>query len=118
MRIISLRGVTRAFVLLAIAAVPLVGVIDGGMVGYVRLSTEDDAKTVARAAAEAVRGQPLSQQTAVIAYQEAESTARRFGATVDRKDFTVHRDGRVTPPRRCSSTTSRSSATPPSSPRP
>jgi hypothetical protein len=96
MRIISLRGVTRAFGVVAIAAVPLVGVIDGAVVGYARLATEDDAKVVARAAAEAVRGQALTQQTALIAYQAADLTARQFGATVVRKDFSVHRDGQVT----------------------
>jgi hypothetical protein len=96
MRIISLRGATRAFVLVVITAVPLLGVIDSGVVGYARLATEDDAKVVARAAADAVRGQPLTQQTALTAYEEADATARRLGATVARKDFTVHRDGQVT----------------------
>ena len=96
MRFFSLRGTVRLLLFLAIAAVPVIGVIDGGRVGYARFSTQDDAKVVARAAAQAVRGQPLSQQTATIAYREAESTALRFGATVARKDFTVHRDGRVT----------------------
>jgi hypothetical protein len=96
MRIISLRGVIKTLSLVAIAAVPLVGVIDVGVVGYARLATVDDAKVVARAAAEAVRGQALTQQTALIAYQAAELTALRFGASVARKDFTVHRDGQVT----------------------
>jgi hypothetical protein len=96
MRFFSLRGIVRLLLFLALAAVPVIGLIDGGRVGYNRLSTQDDAKTVARAAAQAVRDQPLTQQTAVIAYQAAESTARSFGATVVRKDFTVHRDGKVT----------------------
>ena len=96
MRIISPRGATRTLGFLAILAFPVLGVIDGGMVGYAHLATEDDAKVVARAAAEAVRGEALTQQTAVIAYQAAESTAQRFGATVVRKDFTVHRGGQVT----------------------
>src|SRR5438445_13083752 len=95
MRIFSLRGAVRLLLFLAIAAVPVVGVLLKGIVGYARMATEDDAKTVGRAAAEAVRGQPLSQQTAVIAYQAAESTARRFGATVARKDFMVHRGRQV-----------------------
>jgi len=93
---ISLRGVTRAFALLVIMAVPLLGVIDIGVVGYARLATEDDAKVVARAAADAVRGQPLTQQAALIAYEEAAATAHRLGATVAKKDFTVHRNGQVT----------------------
>ena len=84
MRIISPRGVTRALGILVLAAVPVLGVIDGGVVGYAHLATEDDAKVVARAAAEAVRGEALTQQTAVIAYQAADSTAHRFGATVAR----------------------------------
>jgi hypothetical protein len=96
MRLLSPRGIVRILLFLALAAVPVIGIIDGGRVGYNRLSTQDDAKTVARAAAQAVRDQPLTQQTAVIAYQAAESTARSFGATVVRKDFTVHRDGKVT----------------------
>jgi hypothetical protein len=96
MPIISLRGITRALVILVATAVPLVGVIDGGAIGYARFATEDDAKTVAHAAAEAIRGQRLSQETAQIAYQAADATAQRFGATVLRKDFAVHRDGRVT----------------------
>ena|SRR6266496_205145 len=96
MRFLSLRGIVRLLLFLALAVVPVIGIIDGGRVGYNRLSTEDDAKVVARAAAQAIRDQPLTQQTAVIAYEAAESTARGFGATVDRKDFTVHRDGKVT----------------------
>lgn len=96
MRIVPFRSVIRPLGIMTLAAVPLLGVIDTGAVGYARLATDDDAATVARAAAEAVRGLALSQQTAQIAYQAADSTARRFGATVARKDFAVHRDGRVT----------------------
>jgi hypothetical protein len=96
MRIITPRGVARTFVVLAVSAGPLLGVIDGGAVGYARLATEDDARTVGHAAVEAVRGEPLTQQTALSAYRAASATAARFGATVDRADFAVHRDGSVT----------------------
>jgi hypothetical protein len=87
---------TRTLGVLVILAVMVLGVIDGGVVGYAHVATEDDAKVVARAAAEAVRGERVTEQTAVIAYQAAESIAHRFGATVPRNDFTVHSDGQVT----------------------
>jgi hypothetical protein len=96
MRIISFRGVTRAFAFVVLAGIPLLSVVDVGAVGYARLATEDDAKVVARAAADAVRSQPLTQQTAQIAYEHAEDTAHRFNATVSPKDFAVHRNGTVT----------------------
>jgi hypothetical protein len=96
MRTISFGGVVRALLLLAVTALPVLGVVDGGSIGYARLSTEDDARTVALAAAQAVRGEPLTQQTALTAYRTASATASRFGATVAQKDFTVHGDGSVT----------------------
>jgi hypothetical protein len=60
------------------------------------MSTEHDASTVAYAAAAAVRGMPITPQTAVIAYKAADELADRLGATVQQKDFRVNVNGGIT----------------------
>jgi hypothetical protein len=96
MRIIAPRGTIRTLGFLAIVAVPILGAIDGGSVVYSRMATEHDAPTVAAAAAAAVRGMPITPDTAVIAYRAAGEIADRLGATVQKKDFRVNLNGGIT----------------------
>ena len=96
MRILAPRGTIRALIFLAVVAVPLIGAIDGGSVLYSRTATEHDASTVAYAAAAAVRGMPITPQTAVIAYQAAGEIAVRLGGTVQQKDFRVNVNSGIT----------------------
>jgi hypothetical protein len=93
---ISTRGSVQAMSFLAVVAVPLLGAIDGGSVLYSRMATENDASTVAYAAAAAVRGMPITPQTAVIAYQAADEIADRLGGTVQQKDFRLNLNGGIT----------------------
>jgi hypothetical protein len=90
------RGAIRALIFLAVLAVPLLGAIDGGSVLYSRTATEHDASTVAYAAAAAVRGMPITPQTAVTAYEAADKLAHQLGGTVQQKDFRVNRNGGIT----------------------
>ena len=91
-----IRGLGRTAVLLAGIAVPAIAAIDGGSVGYARLAVDDNARKAGQAAAEAIRGRPPTEQTALLAYRAASAAAGLSGATVARSDFAVHGDGSVT----------------------
>ncbi len=91
-----IKGLTRTLVLLAGVAVPVIAAIDGGSLGYARLAADDNARKAGSAATEAIRGRPLTEQTALTAYRAASAAAERSGATVAKRDFAVHGDGSVT----------------------
>jgi hypothetical protein len=81
---------------LVAAAVLVVVMIDGGSVVLTKLSVPGDAEDAGHAAAGAVAGMMTSQQEAVTAYDAAAQTATPAGLRVNRHDFRVYPDGRVT----------------------
>ena len=78
------------------AALALVAVIDGGSVVMSRLAVPDDTLTAGHAAAKAAEGLPVTEQTAVVAFEAAQRSATPQGLTVGTDDFQLYADGRVT----------------------
>lgn len=74
----------------------LVALIDGGSIVLSRLALTDYAVTVGHDAAQAVEALPVTQQTAVIAFEAAQTAAGSQGLTVRTDDFELYHDGRIT----------------------
>jgi len=74
----------------------LIALIDGGSIVLSRLALTDSAVTVGHDAAQAVEALPVTQQTAVIAFEAAQTAAGSQGLTVPTDDFELYHDGRIT----------------------
>jgi hypothetical protein len=85
--------IAKRAVLLLVAAVIVLGALDGGSVALTQLQLPDDVKTAGYAAAQ-VSG-PTDRQTAVAAWKAAEQAAELKGFTVPSRNFTIYPDGRV-----------------------
>jgi hypothetical protein len=81
---------------LAAVALAVVCLVDAGSLAIVHVTVPDHAREAGRAAAEASKGLPATQRTAVVAYEAAQRVAVRHDETVRRDDFTVYDDGWVT----------------------
>lgn len=94
---VSVPSVSRTAIgLFLAAALLLVAVIDGGSVTMSRLAVPDDTLTAGHEAAKAVEGLPVTQQSAVVAFEAAQRSATPQGLTVGADDFQLYADGRVT----------------------
>ena len=91
-----LSSALRPVTYLAVAALFLLGVVDGGSVFLALMSVPDRAREVGHAAARAVEGQPANQHNARVAYDAAVHAANTRTLTVETKGFTLYPDGRVT----------------------
>jgi hypothetical protein len=69
--------------------------VDGGSVMLTRISVTDDARNAGYNAAAAAQNLPTTRQTALIAFEAAQETAKEKGLTVSTEDFTLYPDGRV-----------------------
>lgn len=95
-------GRTRAVLWGLAGLVLLVFLIDAGSCTIARIQVEDDAKASGRFAAQSITGQQVNQQTAVVAYNAAQTALPNNKETIiqngpgDRQDFRVDADGSVT----------------------
>jgi hypothetical protein len=89
---IPLRGVPS----LLIATAVVLGGLDAGSVMLTQIRVPDDVRRAGLVAAETVSGQPVTRQTAQLAFEAASAEAGQHGIAVSTKDFTIYPDGRVT----------------------
>lgn len=80
---------------LSAGALALLLLVDTGSLLLTRVSTPDRVHDAGRAAAEAVEGLALTQQSAVLAYDAARSAAADHSLQIDQDDFRVLPHGRV-----------------------
>ena len=92
LRIFNVRGL----VVLAVAAVAVLGGIDAGSVALTQLGLPDDARGAGYTAAELVGNTTPSQALADAALRAARQEARTHGVAVRRQGFTIYPGGRVT----------------------
>jgi len=77
-------------------ALVVVALVDAGSLALAHATVPYHAREAGRAAANASKGLPATQQTALVAYEAAQRVADLHDETVRRQDFTLYKDGRVT----------------------
>jgi hypothetical protein len=86
----------RSLAALVTATVVVLGAVDAGSIALTKASVPDDVRRAGQVAASAVKGQPATRQTARLAFDAAQTEARKHGIVVSTEDFTLYPDGRVT----------------------
>ena len=90
-RIVNMR---TAFAVVAV--VLLILAVDSGSVVLTKMSSADNVRDAGYKAAAVAKQGPTSRQTAVAALDAAQADADGHGITVNRGDFEIYPDGRVT----------------------
>ena len=85
----------RPLILTATAVLMALGVLDTGSIVLTRIAVPDQVREAGYAATEAVGDQPITRQTAQVAYRAAREQAATAGNRVHTKDFALLPDGRV-----------------------
>ena len=95
-----MRGLQRIFnirtAITVVVLVLLVLAVDSGSVFLTKMSSADNVRAAGYEAAAVAKNGPATRQTAVAALNAAQSNADTHGIVVNRKDFEIYPDGRVT----------------------
>lgn len=94
MRLPFLPSLTR-LAWVAVAALSVLLLVDSGALMLSRMATPDRARDAGHAAALAVEGHVVSQQTAVLAYDAARAAASEHALRISTEDFRVLPGGRI-----------------------